>query len=131
MLQAVRIMKRTPLKRGTKGFDRSTKVRPRRPGPPRRVTVHRDRKYLDWLKQKECLIEQKSGTLSCGDPDPAHGPSSGMKVKGPDNGAVPLCRLHHMEQHQIGWPAFEAKYGFSRERESAKQYAAYLGKWTI
>ena len=58
--------------------------------------------------------------------DPAHGPVNGRSSKGPDNEAIPLCSHHHEEQHRVGWPAFEAKYGFSREKEAAAHYAAYL-----
>ena len=58
--------------------------------------------------------------------DPAHGPVNGRGSKGPDNEAIPLCRYHHEEQHRLGWPAFESKYGFSREKEAAAHYAAFL-----
>lgn len=58
--------------------------------------------------------------------DPAHGPVNGMRSKGPDNEAIPLCRVHHKEQTRIGWQAFEARYGFIRAHEAAAWYQAYL-----
>lgn len=58
--------------------------------------------------------------------DPAHGPVNGRGSKGPDNEAISLCRQHHAEQHQIGWPEFETTYGFSREKEAASHYASWL-----
>ena len=71
--------------------------------------------------------------VSRGDPmpldtecDPAHGPTLGMSMKGPDSGCIPLCRRHHDEQTKIGWPMFERGYGFDRERVSAVWWAAYL-----
>lgn len=66
--------------------------------------------------------------------DPAHGPSAGARVKGPDNEAIPLCRHHHTEQHQIGWPAFESKYGYERagmtltKKQRAELFARFGGK---
>ncbi len=45
--------------------------------------------------------------------------------KGPDSGCIPLCRVHHDEQHRLTWPVFEARYGFNREREAAVWWAAY------
>ena len=57
--------------------------------------------------------------------DPAHGPVNGKGSKGPDNEALPLCRVHHAEQHRVGWPAFEARYGFSREGEAAVWWLAW------
>lgn len=59
--------------------------------------------------------------------DPMHGPVNGTSQKGPDDRAIPGCRSHHEEQHAIGWPAFEAKYGFSREAEAKVWYTA----WTL
>jgi hypothetical protein len=114
---------------------RSTRpIRVRR--KPRRVSVNRNRAYLDWLQERACVackILRDEATrwekllppipvLS----DPAHGPVNGMRSKGPDNEAIPLCRAHHNEQHAITWPAFEEKYGFSRKKEAKVHYAAYL-----
>jgi hypothetical protein len=48
-----------------------------------------------------------------------------MRSKGPDNEAIPLCRAHHVEQHEIGWAEFEENYGFSREKEAAAHWAAF------
>lgn len=38
------------------------------------------------------------------------GTGGGMGVKPGDDWTISLCRWHHAEQHQIGEPAFEAKY---------------------
>ena len=37
--------------------------------------------------------------------------NSGVGLRPGDWSAVPLCHDHHREQHQIGLPAFEARYG--------------------
>jgi len=115
--------RKTPLKSGGP-IARRTKLKAKRTAP-RRVAVLRDRQFLDWLITERCVAcLNPEPDQEC---DPAHGPSNGTGSKGPDNGAIPLCRHHHAEQHQIGWPLFEAKYGFSREKEAAAHYAAYIG----
>jgi hypothetical protein len=58
--------------------------------------------------------------------DPMHGPPNGRSQKGPDAGCIPGCRSHHEEQTRIGWPAFEEKYGFIREKEAATWWTAFL-----
>jgi len=124
------IERRTPLKRSPPPVRRK-RPNAKRPAP-RRVSVLRDRDYLDWLAERRCVAcailhdrhpQKPAFYVLC---DPAHGPVNGMRSKGPDDGAIPLCQVHHKEQHAIGWPAFENKYGFSREQEAAAHYALYL-----
>lgn len=87
---------------------------------PRRTSVHRDRKYLDWLWDRRCAVCKSHGNVV-----PAHGPSAGKGVKGPDNGAIPLCIHCHNEQHSIGWPDFEARHNLNREREADANYTLF------
>ena len=124
---------RQPIKRTA--LKARTSAPPRKRAEPRKVLVLRDRGYLDWLRDecrcvvcvilKMCYRDRRcaSGSMPI---DPAHGPVNGRGSKGPDNEAIPLCRYHHEEQHRLGWPAFESKYGFSREKEAAAHYAAFL-----
>jgi hypothetical protein len=112
-------MKRSALKRSQKPI-------PKKRSKPRRGPM-RDAGYLRWLHEKNCaafvpIICQLFRRES------SHGPVNGMSQKGPDSGAILLCGHHHREQHRIGWPAFEAKYGFSRAEKAAGLYAEYL-KW--
>jgi hypothetical protein len=58
--------------------------------------------------------------------DPMHGPVNGMRSKGPDAECIPGCRDCHNEQTEIGWPAFEAKYKFSREEVAREWWARFL-----
>ncbi len=106
---------------------------PKRRSKPRRVSVVRDRKYLDWLKTQVCVACKADKLIyrdrlfgSGGDYiDPAHGPVNGMSSKGSDDGAIPLCRVHHKEQHEIRWPAFEMKYSINREAIASEYYARF------
>lgn len=119
--------KRTPIKRSTKP------VRKKRPGKARRVSVVRDRKYLDWLKTQFCVVSQSLFLRGLTEYvyakpviiDPAHGPVNGMGSKGGDDGAIPLTREYHTEQHAIGWPAFEEKYGIDRTAIADERYQRY------
>jgi hypothetical protein len=129
------MIRRSPLKRSTKP------IRKRRPGPPRRGPADippeewRNPEYLDFLREegycRACRIQPLNpyeySALDTGrfGMDPMHGPPNGGSQKGPDTGAIPGCRTHHDEQTRIGWPAFEAKYGFSREAEAAKWYRKF------
>lgn len=100
------------------------------------MSVVRDRKYLDWLKVQPCVVTLLWGrpVVICANPhlywkmsiiDPAHGPPAGVRMKGPDNEAIPLARVYHEEQTEIGWPAFEVKYGINRDAIAAEHYARF------
>jgi hypothetical protein len=118
------------------GEPRQKPIPKKRKGPPRRDGQFRDRKYLDWLKKRDCVVTRLRGFpielvqkphlhWKMRIVDPAHGPPAGLKVKGPDNEAIPLTRWYHEEQTRIGWDAFEAKYGIDRAKEADEFYAAY------
>lgn len=71
-----------------------------------RMPRERDQKYLAAIRQLPCLI---CGKCPCG--EAAHirmadlflgKPPTGMGEKPSDKWTVPLCHLHHMEQHQHG-----------------------------
>lgn len=44
------------------------------------------------------------------------GTDGGTGIKPSDSWTVPLCKAHHAEQHAIGEPAFERKYGVNLKR---------------
>ncbi len=127
------MIRRSPLPPRTKPIARGKRPRTKRPGPARRVSVLRDRKYLDWISGLMCVVcvlLDIRGIAIGFDPfrqviDPAHGPVNGMGSKGPDDGAIPLCRHHHDEQHEIRWPAFEMKYSIDRAAIAAEHYARF------
>ena len=119
------------IRRSTKPIARN--VRPKaKPTGKRRVSVTRCPKYLAWLKGRRCVAcyQEVRGeapiTVASWIIDAAHGPVNGGSSKGPDDGAISLCRFHHQEQHLMGWTAFQVMYGFSRATEAKAHYTAYL-----
>jgi hypothetical protein len=129
-------VKRSRLPARTKPIARGSPNKKR--AKPRRVSVLRDRGYLRFLREEgkcvACMSVARSrggddetarsyANLPC---DPAHGPVNGMRSKGPDDGAISLCRFHHQESHKIGQHAFQHKYDFGWAKESASHYATYL-----
>ena len=128
-------MKRTPLPPRSTPLKRSPVRKKRKTA--RRVSVLRNRKYLDRLRSLACVvcataisaddwIKLATTHTGVGWPvDPAHGRVNGRGSKGPDSEAIPLCRFHHEEMEKLRWPGFEKKYGFSREKEAAAHWAAF------
>jgi len=81
--------------------------------------------HLKWLRGFVCAIgpvhcvvprRLEKPWLECGGKvQAAHvrtGTDGAMGEKPSDCWAIPLCAVHHREQHDIGEPAFEKRYGF-------------------
>lgn len=51
------------------------------------------------------------------------GTGGGTSLKPGDDWTISLCRDHHAEQHRIGEPAFEKKYGIDM-KALAQEFAA-------
>src|ERR1019366_649502 len=126
-------MKRAPLPARTKPIPRGSPPAKKR-AKPRRVSVLRCRKYLDWPSAEcRCVVCRIAHTTRMDVPthslwmlefiDPAHGPVNGGNSKGPDNEAIALCRFHHNEMESLRWPAFQEQYGFERAAEADALYA--------
>ncbi|MCF4166371.1 hypothetical protein L2U69_12010 [Zavarzinia compransoris] len=54
--------------------------------------------------------------------------NAGTGVKPGDEWVFPACAKHHQEQHRIGQPAFEAKYGvdLAKECEALARSSAHI-----
>ena len=105
-----------------------SRINPKRK-EPRRGPM-RDPAFLAYLRTQPCdackAIDYPDRLRPCGIVQAAHGPVNGMSSKGPDVEAIALGEGHHREQHEIGWPAFEAKYKFNRAQVAARHYLNYL-----
>lgn len=66
---------------------------------------HRDRKYLDWLRDQPCFVTGRTTTDS-ETVDPAHMGVGGTGYKAPDKQALPLLHSLHHKSHNIGSTAF-------------------------
>ena len=99
--------------------------------------------YRMFLREEgRCVICMKLGNLPKGwwvPCDPAHTENGGMRQKGPDSGAAPLCRRHHDEydgkaplpNRADGTPrernhtAFEEFYGVDMKAEAAAWWGTF------
>ena len=72
--------------------------------------------HLQWVRGHVCATE----TDQCeGKVEAAHvrtGTDGGMGLKPSDSFAIPLCRWHHTQQHQMGERAFELFHQISMLR---------------
>lgn len=74
--------------------------------------------HLQWVRGHICCIAGKNGHVCDGVSEAMHvdyAGGKGMGVKVSDRWAIPGCSRAHREQHQIGWPAFEKKYGINAQ----------------
>jgi len=63
-----------------------------------------DRDFLDSFHDLRCSACSKRGT------EPAHIKTRGSGGDDVWENLLPLCRLHHSMQHQIGWLKFATKF---------------------
>lgn len=134
--EGTQLIRRTPLKRSTKRIP-TRRAKPRRGPAGIPAEEWRNAAYRQFLREEgKCIVPgciTHFGRMTFrASPDawpfvidPMHGPPNGRGSKGPDAGCIPGCRAHHEEQTKTGWPAFEKKYGFNREREAAVWFAAF------
>jgi len=70
----------------------------------------RDPKHLAWVRLQPCCVP------GCSRPQvEAHhvrtAANSGTGLKPPDTATVPLCAVHHLQGHSIGWRTFQDSHG--------------------
>ena len=74
-----------------------------------------------WVRKHCCSVRGCRGLpIEC-----AHvrnGTDGGLGLKPSDKWTISLCRSHHLEQHELGEPAFEARYELNL-RHLAKEFA--------
>ena len=108
-----------------------------------RAPVREHPRHRRFVRGFVCVCAKTHGEECSGRIEAAHWRSaanSGTGIKPGDPYLAPLCSAHHREQHQIGQPAFERKYGINLEkicRELAmhspdpdvKAFARDAGNW--
>jgi len=92
----------------------------RLPREPQKTSSRTCAAHRAWVRKHRCSVVGCRGLpIEC-----AHvrsGTDGGFGLKPSDRWTISLCRSHHLEQHEIGEPAFEAKYELSL-RELAKEF---------
>lgn len=64
-----------------------------------------------FIKSLPCSVEVCRSRFTVPAHTPGFGGARGMRQKRSDFETIPLCEMHHDEQHLIGWAAFSTKYG--------------------
>lgn len=101
---------RAPVKPVAKREAREPKVRRRCPG------------HTGWVVKHACCVPGCKG-LPIETMHVRTGTNGGTGVKPTDDWTISGCRDHHSEQHRIGEPAFERKYGIDM-KALARAFAA-------
>jgi len=89
-----------------------------------------DELYRAWIRGRQCLIAGRAPLWvslhnRCeGRVQVAHVKSRGAGGADHQN-VLPLCALHHHEQHAIGKMSFEARYGLNLRDEAALLWKRY------
>jgi len=103
-------------------------------------SVVRSPGHLAYIRTLECAV-RKPGYYDCNLHDgcnkveAAHvrtGTDGGTSIKPGDNWAMPLCAAHHRQQHQIGEPEFERRYGVDMKAIAKALWQAdtyHRGRW--
>lgn len=117
------MMRRTPLRRGTKPLRRSTRLRAR--GNTKYRRRERDFAYMGWVKRQPCILRalplrdfaltlaarlagkllfKRDVILWCWTPcegpvEADHQGARGMGQKADDRTCVPMCSSHHKQRH--------------------------------
>lgn len=74
----------------------------------------RSHEHLKFVRGFTCILFGKDGHFCEGKPEAAHvrvGTDGALGIKPSDHYTYPACSKAHREQHTIGEPAFERKYG--------------------
>lgn len=101
---------------------------PARRQPPRSGIERAPRRewprHRAFVRRHSCVVtlgivhDECDGPIECCHRRTAE--NSGTALKPPDWETFSACRRHHEEQHAIGQPAFERKYGISLEKIAAE-----------
>ena len=100
-----------------------------------KIHPKRDRRYLKWLRYRECAIKGKLNQRTdirhiCYRPDgfcdPCHiAKALSGRLKVSDHLAIPLCRDAHWE-NESNMQRFDDDYGINRFELAAEYYARFL-----
>ena len=99
----------------------STRLPRRIERPPQRADNRVCPAHRAWVRRHHCCVPGCLRTpIEC-----AHvrgGTDGGVALKPSDKWVISLCSVHHREQHQVGEPEFERRYGLDLA-ELAREFA--------
>jgi len=89
--------------------------------------------FLQWLRGRSCFLttihgarHECAGKVRACHFDPWGDKGTGTKVS--DQAAMPMCDAAHAEQTDVlGWPKFQAKYGFDGRDVVTAYWTEWLG----
>lgn len=91
------------------------------PPEPKRKSSRTCAAHRAWVRRHRCSVRGCRGLpIEC-----AHvrnGTDGGLGLKPSDRWSISLCQFHHLEQHEIGEAAFEARYDLNLV-ELAREFA--------
>ena len=79
------------------------------PAEPRKRSSRTCAAHRAWVRRHRCSVPG-CGNLPIECAHVRCGTDGGLALKPSDKWTVSLCQDHHLEQHEIGEPMFEAKY---------------------
>lgn len=98
-----------------------------KPKPSRSLSSRTCQGHRTWIRRHLCSVPDcRQEPIVC-----AHvrnGTDGGTALKPSDKWTISLCQPHHGEQHDIGEPAFEAKYGVNL-KALAMEFARQSPYW--
>lgn len=98
---------------------------------PRRAK-NRCPELLDFVRAHFCCVCTRNGREYARVPPPSEAAHVHARRNGGDvANVVPLCRVHHEEQHRIGVRSFTAKYGLNLEALARDYWARWLEETVI
>ncbi len=88
--------------------------------------ARRDPKHLAWVRRQPCCVPGCQRTQI----ESHHirtAANSGTGLKPPDTATVPLCAVHHLQGHSLGWRTFQQAHGIDLTAIAA-EYARLSGQ---
>lgn len=111
--------RKAPLNKGDAQLSRETPLAKR--NPERKARLFEEQfgsvAFVKWVRLQECAV--------CGSwpSEAAHATSRGAGGKADD--ILPLCPVHHHEQHQHGVRTFEKAHGIDMKAKAAETFARW------
>ena len=91
---------------------------------------YKDPKYLEWVREQDCVVcgektqTEEAAHIRMEDADVGK-PMTGMGTKPDDFYVLPLCNLHHQQQHAVAEWAFWSRKKIDPVKTALALYVEY------